>query len=102
MSTESERSYRGIPVAESQNLIDGVGSVCDPGMHFFPAGGADFDGRIGERIDGGEIEIGEGVPELPPSLRENAGLSDGFDGEEEKNVVENSIGEITETIIAVG
>lgn len=98
--SESEYSDVGVLLEEAEDLIRVAGASRDVQPHSplgVAAGGVDVRRAVG----GGEIEIGEGIPEFSPAAGENARLRGGFDREEGDDVVEDVVGEIADAILIV-
>lgn len=101
-ATEAEDSDVGALAAEGEDLGDEVHVVWDDRRMWVlrppPWSGSAGVGNGGVWGEGGEVEVGEGGPEGPPSLGQDAGPGDGVDGEEEENVVEDGVWEVADVV----
>lgn len=81
------------PVPHVQNPTDEIGHG--------PIVVEEMERIMGEGVKGGEVEIGEGGPQIPPSSRQDGRLGDGLDGKEEEDMVKNRVREIVDPVIAI-
>lgn len=98
---KSEHSDVGVLLKEAQDLIGVLGASRDVRAHSPSHARARGGGFVRRIRDGGEIEVGEGIPEVFPALGEHAGARSGLDRQEGEDEVEDVVGEIADAILIV-